>query len=64
MALTHCFARFIGPKNITVNCVSPGTISSDFLDTTMPKNLKDSIFPMVLLKRLGKVEEVAKTVAF
>ena len=64
MALTHCFARFIGDRNITVNCVSPGTIQSEMLDATMPEKLKNSLLPMVLLKRMGKVEEVAETVAF
>ena len=64
MALTHCFARFVGERNITVNCVSPGTIQSEMLDTTMPEKLRNSLLPMVLLKRMGKVEEVAETVAF
>jgi NAD(P)-dependent dehydrogenase (short-subunit alcohol dehydrogenase family) len=64
MALTHCFARFVGGRNITVNCVSPGTIQSEMLDTTMPEKLRTSLLPMVLLKRMGKVEEVAETVAF
>lgn len=63
MALTHCLARFVGEKNITVNCVSPGPIQSDML-STMPKKLHDATFSMILLKRLGKVEEVAETVAF
>lgn len=64
MALTHCLARFVGERNITVNCVSPGMIESPMLDSTMPKAIPDSLFPNVLLKRLGKVEEVAETVAF
>jgi len=63
MALTHCLARFVGERNITVNCVSPGPIESEML-ATMPKNLHNSVFSMSLLKRLGKVEEVAETVAF
>lgn len=64
MALTHCLARFVGEKNITVNCVSPGPIKSEMLTSTMPQNLQKSVFPMILLKRLGKVDEVAETVAF
>lgn len=63
MALTHCFARFLGGKNITVNCVSPGPIKSNLL-ATMPKDLHDFVYSQVLLKRLGTVEEVAETVAF
>jgi len=63
MALTHCLARFIGDKNVTVNCVSPGPIKSDLL-ATMPKDLHDFVYSQVLLKRLGNVDEVAQTVAF
>lgn len=64
MSLTHCLARFVGEKDITVNCVAPGTIESEMLSSTMPQNLQDSIFPNVLLKRLGKISEVAETIAF
>ena len=33
MALTHCYARYAGPrKNISVNCVAPGPIASDMLN--------------------------------
>lgn len=64
MALTHCFARFVGDKEITVNCVSPGMIASDMLEATMPQKLHDSLFPMVLLGRKGTKEEVAETVTF
>ena len=64
MSLTHCLARFLGPRGITVNCVSPGTIGSEMLDATMPADLKEKILPNVLLGRLGKVQEVAETVLF
>ncbi len=64
MALTHCLARFLGPRGITVNCVSPGTIGSEMLDSTMPPELKEKILPNVLLGRLGTVREVAETVLF
>ncbi|MCZ6596410.1 MAG: 3-oxoacyl-ACP reductase FabG [Planctomycetota bacterium] len=64
MALTHCLARFVAPRGITVNCVSPGTIGSEMLDRTMPADLKEKILPNVLLGRLGTVQEVAETVLF
>lgn len=64
MSLTHCLARFVGERNITVNCIAPGPIESEMLNNTMPQNLQDSIFPHVLLKRLGKTTEVSKTIAF
>jgi 3-oxoacyl-[acyl-carrier protein] reductase len=64
MALTHCLARFVGARGITVNCVSPGTIGSEMLERTMPADLKDKLLPNVLLGRLGTVQEVAETVLF
>ena len=64
MALTHCLARFVGHRKITVNCVSPGVIESELTKKTMPLWLKDKIMPLILLGRLGKAEEVASVVAF
>ncbi len=64
MALTHCMARFVGERGITVNCVSPGAIASEMLDNTMPASLRDKVFPNILLGRQGTQEEVAQTVLF
>jgi 3-oxoacyl-[acyl-carrier protein] reductase len=64
MALTHCFARFCGPRGITVNCVSPGAIGSEMLERTMAPALKERTLANVLLGRLGTVDEVAETVLF
>ncbi|NUQ75629.1 MAG: SDR family NAD(P)-dependent oxidoreductase [Polyangiaceae bacterium] len=41
MALTHCLARFLGPRGITVNCLSPGVIDSELTDRSMPASLRD-----------------------
>jgi 3-oxoacyl-[acyl-carrier protein] reductase len=64
MSLTHCLARFAGPKGITVNCVSPGAIESEMLDATMPASVRDTVFPNILLGRKGTVRDVAETVLF
>lgn len=64
MALTHCLARFVGPRGITVNCVSPGSIASEMLDRTMPMDLQNKVFSNILLQRLGTPDEVAETVLF
>ena len=64
MALTHCFARFAGPKkNISVNCVSPGPIESDMLNL-MPKKILNNLKKDLLIQRLGQKEEVANLVCF
>ncbi len=64
MALTHCMARFVGDRGITVNCVSPGAIESEMLDNTMPESVRNTVFPNILLQRQGKQSEVAETVLF
>ncbi len=64
MALTHCLARFLGHRGITVNNVEPGMIESDLLEVSMPKKLREKLMPSILLGRLGKKEEIAATVAF
>jgi 3-oxoacyl-[acyl-carrier protein] reductase len=64
MALTHCLARFVGPRGITVNCVSPGAIASEMLDATMPERVREQVFPNILLGRQGTPAEVAAAVLF
>ncbi|MFE8072025.1 3-oxoacyl-ACP reductase family protein [Marinobacteraceae bacterium S3BR75-40.1] len=64
MALTHNMARFAGERNITVNCVSPGMISSEMLTQTMSPELQQKLLQDVPLKRYGTMDEVAETVAF
>ena len=64
MALTHCLARFLGPRGITVNCLSPGVIESDLTAQTMPASLRDKILPTILLGRLGRYEELVGAAVF
>jgi 3-oxoacyl-[acyl-carrier protein] reductase len=64
MALTHCLARFLGPRGITVNCLSPGVIESDLTAQTMPASLRDKILPTILLGRLGRYEELTGAAVF
>jgi len=53
-------AREVGKKNILVNAVAPGVI-----ETEMTKDLpKDSILPLIPLKRFGSVDDVAAVVNF
>jgi 3-oxoacyl-[acyl-carrier protein] reductase len=64
MALTHCLARFLGPRGVTVNCLSPGVIESDLTAQTMPASLRDKILPTILLGRLGRYEELTGAAVF
>ena len=60
---TRSLAKELGPRNITVNAVSPG-----FIDTDMTKDLpdanRDQILSQVPLGRLGEPEEIAAVVEF
>jgi len=60
---TRSLAKELGPRNITVNAVSPG-----FIDTDMTKDLPDAnreqILSQVPLGRLGEPEEIAAVVDF
>jgi 3-oxoacyl-[acyl-carrier protein] reductase len=60
---TRSLAKELGPRNITVNAVSPG-----FIDTDMTKELsdanRDQILSQVPLGRLGQPEEISAVVDF
>jgi 3-oxoacyl-[acyl-carrier protein] reductase len=62
-AFTRALAVELAPRQIRVNAVAPGII-----DTAMTAELQaiapDELSKRVLLKRLGRPEEVAKVVAF
>jgi 3-oxoacyl-[acyl-carrier protein] reductase len=57
---TKALAQEVGKKNVTVNAVAPGFISTD-----MTKDLDESQFKALIpLNRFGKPEEVAEVVVF
>jgi len=57
---TKALANEVAKRNVLVNAVSPG-----FIETEMIEKLPlDKIKPMIPMKRIGKVEEVADVVTF
>lgn len=63
VALTKTLAKEVARKKITVNCVSPGFIDTDFikdLDPSLVSNYKK----MVPMRRFGSTDEVADGVSF
>lgn len=58
MALTHCLARFLGPRNICVNCLSPGVIAGEFTEKTMSPDVRETALALMLLKRFARYEEM------
>jgi 3-oxoacyl-[acyl-carrier protein] reductase len=63
IALTQCMARFLAPRGVRANLVSPGLIRSEMAAAglaALPSTIRDSI----LLGRLGEPEEVGRAVVF
>jgi len=64
MSLTHCLARFVGRKKINVNCISPGVIDNEFTSKTMSKNVKGIVKNLLLIPRLGKLNDLTGAAIF
>ncbi len=63
IGLTKTLAKETARKKITVNCVSPGFIDTDFI-SDLPEDQLRAYKKMVPMRRFGKVEEVSSTVLF
>ncbi|MFD0943293.1 3-oxoacyl-[acyl-carrier-protein] reductase [Savagea faecisuis] len=63
IGLTKTTAQELASRNILVNAVAPGFITTDMTDA-LPEEVKEGMLQMIPLKRLGEPEHVAKTVAF
>jgi len=63
IALTKTLAKEIAKKKITVNCVSPGFIATDFINDLSPEQVS-SYKKMVPMRRFGKPAEIAESVLF
>ena len=60
---TKNLAREFAVNNIRVNSVAPGMIETD-MGAQIDEELKNDILSKVILKRMGKPEEIANVVAF
>lgn len=63
IGMTKSNAREFASRNINVNAVAPGFISSD-MTAKLNEKQKESILAGLAIKREGKPEDVAKAVAF
>jgi len=63
IALTRTLAKEVARKKITVNCVSPGFISTDFIND-LDKDQLASYKKLVPMRRFGTPDEVADAVLF
>ena len=60
-AASRSLARELGPRGVTVNCVSPGIIDSPMIAGLFDEK---AIAALVPLQRLGTADEIAGVVAF
>lgn len=63
VALTRSLSKEVASRKITVNCVSPGFIDTDFI-ADLPEEQKQQYLKMIPMKRFGMAEEVARAVLF
>jgi 3-oxoacyl-[acyl-carrier protein] reductase len=63
IGITKSNAKELASRNITVNAVAPGFISTD-MSAALNDKQKEAILSMVPLKKAGSPEDVAKVVTF
>jgi len=63
IGFTKALAQENARKGITVNCVAPGYINTEMV-AAVPEKVLEAIIAQIPVGRLGKVEEIAKCVAF
>jgi 3-oxoacyl-[acyl-carrier protein] reductase len=63
IGFTKALAREVASRNITVNAVAPGFISTE-LTESLPEELKTGLKDLIPLGRVGTPEEVAKAVLY
>ena len=64
MTFTRAMAKELGPRNIRVNSLCPGMISTTFHDTFTKDEVRKNVANGTPLKREGKPSEVGDIVAF
>ncbi len=63
IGMSKSLALEYGKKNITINCVSPGFITSDMTDKIVEEH-KELLKSRISLNKFGDPKDVANTVAF
>lgn len=63
IGFTKALAKEVANRNITINTVTPGFISTDTVDV-LPQEMKDRILTWIPQEHFGEVDDVAHLVAF
>lgn len=61
--MTRALARELGSRNITVNCVAPGFISTD-MTAELPEAQQQALLSQIPLGHLGRPEDIAHAVSY
>ncbi len=61
--LTRTLANEVASRGVTVNCVSPGFVETDILQTIDKKTLQNMV-EKIPLRRMGTIDEIASAVYF
>lgn len=64
MTFTRSMAKELGPKGVRVNSLCPGMIATSFHDTFTKPEVRTAVAGNTPLRRQGRPEEVAETVAY
>lgn len=62
-AITKTASKEFGKFGIRVNCILPGFIDTPMVES-IPQKVRDIMIMQCALRRLGKPDEVAETIAF
>ena len=63
IGFTKSMAKELAKRGINVNAVAPGFIQTD-MTSVLPDNVKEEFLKSIPLMRIGKPEDIAKTVLF
>jgi 3-oxoacyl-[acyl-carrier protein] reductase len=63
IAFTKSVARELGSRNITVNAIAPGFVTTEMTDK-LPQETRDVILSRIPLKRFGTPDDIAELAAF
>ncbi|MEH7373661.1 3-oxoacyl-[acyl-carrier-protein] reductase [Neobacillus drentensis] len=63
IGLTKTTAKELASRNITVNAIAPGFITTDMTDK-LPEDVKTEMLKLIPLARLGEPKDIAKITAF
>ncbi len=61
--LTRTLANEVASRGVTVNCVSPGFVDTEILETIDQKTLQNMV-ERIPLGRMGRIDEIASAVFF